>query len=156
MTQNDQAWQQLKREMIEKQKFWESKSVEELIEEIEEIYDFETLGDALIALEKKAPRKAIELGTDIIKNDKGDQFLQADIVTILFDNYAEEIIHAIENRQKPIEWCLLEEIVSQIEHFHRQNKQVDVPKSVLEKIFYSYEIFDRKEKIDHAECPYRI
>ena len=46
--------------------------------------DFEETTKALMILEEKDSQKALELGKDIIKNNKGDDYLQATVWNVFF------------------------------------------------------------------------
>ena len=51
---------------------------------ISEMLDFEETTKALMILEEKDSQKALELGKDIIKNNKGDDYLQATVWNVFF------------------------------------------------------------------------
>ena len=66
---------QYNEDWLEELHYWETKSVDELVKEIEDLYDYEQVPCVLTALEEKAPERAVRMGADIIKYDRGDQFL---------------------------------------------------------------------------------
>ena len=147
MRQINEQWEQ---EMEEEQRYWDSKSVDELVKEIEDLYDYEQAPAALSALKQKAPNKALELGADIIKDDRGDQFLQASVFTTLFYRNEQAILQAVEERKAPVEWYLIGAMLPEL-IFFLQHQQTQASKQALEKIVRSYELSDRKEEIDPSE-----
>ena len=147
MRQINEQWEQ---EMEEEQRYWDSKSVDELVKEIEDLYDFEQAPCVLTALEEKAPERAVRMGADIIKYDRGDQFLQASVFTTLFYRNEQAILQAVEERKAPVEWYLIGAMLPEL-IFFLQHQQTQASKHALEKIVRSYELSDRKEEIDQSQ-----
>ena len=141
---------QYNEDWLEELHYWETKSVDELVKEIEDLYDFEQAPYALIALEEKAPERAVRMGADIIKYDRGDQFLQAGVFDCLFRGNEQAILQAVEERKAPVEWYLIGTMLPEL-IFFLQHQQTQVSKQALEKIVRSYELSDRKEEIDQSE-----
>lgn len=133
---------------LEELRYWETKSVDELVMELEELYDFEQAPDILTALEKKAPVQAVKMGADIIKYDRGDQFLQACVFSNLFDPFGQAMLQAAEERRKPMEWCFLGAVVHELMLY--RDRICPSPR-LLEKMLLSYALSDRKEEIDQSE-----
>jgi hypothetical protein len=141
---------QYNEDWLEELHYWETKSVDELVKEIEDLYDFEQAPYALIALEEKAPERAVRMGADIIKYDRGDQFLQAGVFDCLFRGNEQAILQAVEERKAPVEWYLIGTMLPEL-IFFLQHQQTQVSKQALEKIVRSYELSDRKEEIDPSQ-----
>ena len=142
---------QYNEDWLEELHYWETKSVDELVKEIEDLYDFEQAPYALIALEEKAPERAVRMGADIIKYDRGDQFLQAGVFDCLFRGNEQAILQAVEERKAPVEWYLIGVMIPELISFRRRHQQAQASKQALEKIVRSYALSDRKEKIDQSE-----
>ena len=64
---------------MEEYVYLDDMDIEELIQLINEMLDFEETTKALMILEEKDAKKALEFGKDIIKNNKGDDYLQATV-----------------------------------------------------------------------------
>ena len=141
---------QYNEDWLEELHYWETKSVDELVKEIEDLYDFEQAPYALIALEEKAPERAVRMGADIIKYDRGDQFLQAGVFDCLFRGNEQAILQAVEERKAPVEWYLIGAMLPEL-IFFLQHQQTQASKHALEKIVRSYELSDRKEEIDQSQ-----
>ena len=89
---------------MEEYEYLENLNSEELAKIIDQMLDFEETTKALMILEEKDSQKALELGKDIIKNNKGDDYLQA---TVLCTSSRS----AVFPRKNPTAYCS-EEIVS--------------------------------------------
>ena len=142
---------QYNEDWLEELHYWETKSVDELVKEIEDLYDYEQAPAALSALKQKAPNKALELGADIIRDDRGDQFLQAGVFDCLFRGNEQAILQAVEERKAPVEWYLIGVMIPELISFRRRHQQAQASKQALEKIVRSYELSDRKEEIDQSQ-----
>lgn len=69
---------------MEEYEYLENLNSEELAKIIDQMLDFEETTKALMILEEKDSQKALELGKDIIKNNKGDDYLQATVWNVFF------------------------------------------------------------------------
>lgn len=69
---------------MEEYEYLENLNSEELAKIIDQMLDFEETTKALMILEEKDSQKALELGKDIIKNNKGDDYLQATVWNVSF------------------------------------------------------------------------
>ena len=73
--------------------------VEELIDIVSNIWGFEEASEALLRLEKENPQKALELGIEILENDKGDDYFQATAWDIIFDLDPVTVINSLKKRK---------------------------------------------------------
>ena len=87
-------------------------STKELVYIIKNILGFEETGYALSILEERDFDKALELGSDNIKNDKGDDYLQAIAWDIFFDKNEENMIQVLLEREARIGKELLDDVIN--------------------------------------------
>lgn len=96
---------------MEEYEYLKDMSVNELVDIIRKMIDFEETEKALSILKRRDPGKALELGIDIIKNNKGDDYLQAIAWGILFFKNKERMIQVLEEREANIEKALLDDVI---------------------------------------------
>lgn len=78
---------------------------------IREMLDFDETTRALMQLEEKEPETALELGKDILLYNQGDDYLQATVWNILYDDHPADMIEAICKRKEEVGKALLLEII---------------------------------------------
>ena len=83
--------------------------------------------------------KVKELGKDIIKNNKGDDYLQATVWNIFFFDNQKDMIDVVDKRKEEIGKILLDEIIIDL----TKNK-VAISKDFLEKLRRTYAAIDNK------------
>ena len=83
--------------------------------------------------------KVKELGKDIIKNNKGDDYLQATVWNVFFFDNQKDMIDVIDKRKEEIGKILLDEIIIDL----TKNK-VATSKDFLEKLRRTYAAIDNK------------
>ena len=118
---------------MEEYEYLENLNSEELAKIIEETTK------ALMILEEKDSQKALELGKDIIKNNKGDDYLQATVWNIFFFDNQKDMIDVVDKRKEEIGKILLDEIIIDL----TKNK-VAISKDFLEKLRRTYAAIDNK------------
>ena len=133
---------------MEQYEYLESMNIEELIKLISKMLDFEETTKALMTLEEKNAKKALELGKDIIKNNKGDDYLQATVWNILFFDNQKEMIEAIAEREEDIGKTLLDEIIIVL-----TNHKVIMDKSLLKRLKNNYISMSNENKLS-MRCKY--
>ena len=116
---------------MEEYEYLENLNSEELAKIIDQMLDFEETTKALMILEEKDSQKALELGKDIIKNNKGDDYLQATVWNVFFFDNQKDMIDVIDKRK--------EEIIIDL----TKNK-VAISKDFLEKLRRTYAAIDNK------------
>lgn len=124
---------------MEKYEYLENLKSEELVKLISEMIDFEETTKAIMILEEKDSKKALELGKDIIKNNKGDDYLQATVWNILFFDNQKDMIDVVNERKEEIGKTLLDEIIIDL-----TNHKVVISKDLLEKLRKKYISIDNK------------
>lgn len=124
---------------MEEYEYLENLNIEELVKLIREMLDFEETTKAFMILEEKDSQKALELGKDIIKNDKGDDFLQATIWNVLFFDNQKDMIDVADERIEEIGKTLLDEIIIDL-----TNHKTVINKDFLEKLRNTYMSIDNK------------
>lgn len=134
---------------MEEYEYLENLNSEELAKIIDQMLDFEETTKALMILEEKDSQKALELGKDIIKNNKGDDYLQATVWNVFFFDNQKDMIDVIDKRKEEIGKILLDEIIIDL----TKNK-VAISKDFLEKLRRTYAAIDNKMNIDAVmDCP---
>lgn len=128
---------------MEEYEYLENLNSEELIKLICEMLDFEETTQALMILEDKNSKKALELGKDIIKNNKGDDYLQATVWNIFFFYNQKDMIDAVDARKDAIEKTLLDEIIIDL-----TNHKMIISKNFLEKLKNAYMSIANENKIN--------
>jgi len=126
-------------------------SNEELVDIISNIWGFEEAAEALLQLTERIPGKALELGIDILENDKGDDYLQASVWDMIFDIDPGLIIESLSKRSGILGKILLHDVLEDlnIEYYFK-----DLSKLSLEftnKIIQSYSSLDKDVQFDLAE-----
>lgn len=87
-------------------------SQEQLIEIVRSLSDFEEVSEALLQLSNQNPSVAIDLSFNILNDGKGDVFLQAFSLDILYDLDRPKALNFIRTNCEKIELYLLGEMLS--------------------------------------------
>lgn len=132
---------------MERYEYLENLKSEELVKLISEMLDFEETTKAIMILGEKDSKKALELGKDIIKNNKGDDYLQATVWNILFFDNQDDMINAVNERKEEIGKTLLDEIIIDL-----TDHKVIIGKNLLEKLRNQYISIDNKTDM---RCKYK-
>ncbi len=119
--------------------YLENLNCEELVKLISEMLDFEETTKALMILEDKDSQKALELGKDIIKNNKGDDYLQATVWNVFFFENQKDMVDVIDKRKEEIGKTLLDEIIIDL-----TNHKIAICKDFFEKLRKAYMSIDNK------------
>lgn len=133
---------------MEEYEYLEDLSSEELIGIISEMLDFEETAKALIIFEERDAKRALELGKDIIKNNKGDDYLQATVWNVLFFDNEEDMIEAVNEREEDICKTLLDEIIIDLTDYAAVTSEI-----FLNKIKRTYMALDNKDRC-YMRCKY--
>ena len=124
---------------MEEYEYLENLNSEELVKLISEMLDFEETTKALMVLEEKDSQKALELGKDIIKNNKGDDYLQATVWNVFFFENQKDMVDVINRRKEEIGKTLLDEIIIDL-----TNHKIAICKDFFEKLRKTYISIDNK------------
>lgn len=133
---------------MERYEYLESLNSEELVEIIVEMLDFEETTKAIMILEEKDLKRATELGEDIIKNNRGDDYLQATIWNVFFFDNQKLMINALEQRKEEVGKTLLDEIIIDFTN-HKVNLSIDT----IIRLKKTYESISKENKMD-MRCQY--
>lgn len=133
---------------MEEYEYLENLNIEELVNLISEMLDFEETTKALMILDEKDKKKALELGKDIIKNDRGDDYLQATVWNIFFYENQQEMLEVVDERKEEIGKTLLDEILIDL-----TNHRVTTSKRFLEKLKNAYMSISNENKLN-MRCKY--
>jgi len=133
---------------MEEYEYLEKLNDEELVKLISEMLDFEETTKALMILEEKDSKKALELGKDIIKNNKGDDYLQATVWNVFFFDNQKDMITVVDERKEEIGRTLLDEIIIDL-----TNHKAVISKEFLEKLRNTYMSIGNENKIN-MRCKY--
>ena len=126
---------------MEEYEYLENFDTEELIKIVREMLDFEETPKALMILEERDMKSALELGKDIIKNDKGDDYLQATVWDILFFENQEDMLAAVEAREKELGKALLDDMMVDL-----TNHKVDISNRLLKTLIDTYMAIDSEDR----------
>lgn len=132
---------------MEKYEYLKNWNSDELVILINEMLDFEEATKALMILEEKDIRKALELGKDIIKNNRGDDYLQATVWNIFFFENQQDMIKAVDERNEDLGKTLLDEIIIDL-----TNSNIVTGKEFLERIRNAYMSISNKADM---RCKYK-
>ena len=113
-------------------------STDELTKIISNILGFEETDEALYQLEKRDPQKALELGIEILEEDKGDDYLQASVWDIIFSLNPEQVLNAVSRRTQSLGKELLCDMLQELNSgFHIKDIR-HLPETIIHKIIRSY------------------
>lgn len=124
---------------MEEYDYLENLNSEELVKLISDMLDFEETTKALMVLEEKDSQKALELGKDIIQNNKGDDYLQATVWNVFFFENQKDMVDVINRRREEIGKTLLDEIIIDL-----TNHKVAICKDFFKKLRKTYMSIDNK------------
>lgn len=108
--------------------------VEELIDIVSNIWGFEEASEALLRLEKENPQKALELGIEILENDKGDDYFQATVWDIIFNLDPVTVINSLKKRKEKLGKVLLYDVLKELNSGFYLKEIRDLPEAVINRI----------------------
>ncbi|MDE6673193.1 MAG: hypothetical protein K2K19_00050 [Acetatifactor sp.] len=126
---------------MEEYEYLENFDTEELIGIIREMLDFEETTKALSILTERDMKSALELGKDIIINDKGDDHLQATVWDFLFFENQEDMLGAVEAREKEPGKALLNDVIVDL-----TDNKVNISSRLLKRLTDTYMSIDSEDK----------
>lgn len=112
--------------------------VEELIDIVSNIWGFEEASEALLQLEKENPQKALELGIEILENDKGDDYFQATVWDIIFNLDPVTVINSLKKRKEKLGKVLLYDVLKELNSGFYLKEIRDLPEAVINRIINDY------------------
>ena len=112
--------------------------VEELIDIVSNIWGFEEASEALLRLEKENPQKALELGIEILENDKGDDYFQATVWDIIFNLDPVTVINSLKKRKEKLGKVLLYDVLKELNSGFYLKEIRDLPEAVINRIINDY------------------
>ena len=113
-------------------------STDELTKIISNILGFEETDEALYQLEKRDPQKALELGIEILEEDKGDDYLQASVWDIIFSLNPEQVLNAVSRRTQSLGKELLCDMLQELNSGFYIKDIRHLPETIIHKIIRSY------------------
>lgn len=122
-----------------------------LIEIIQDIFGFEETSAALLELYKRDTNKTLELGIDILENNKGDDYFQATVFDIIYDINPTKTLNSIYKRKADIGVTLLGDIMNEvsIEIYKKTNIEVsDELLKLLSERYHNLDEYDQNKIID--------
>lgn len=117
--------------------------VEELIDIVSNIWGFEEASEALLQLEKENPQKALELGIEILENDKGDDYFQATVWDIIFNLDPITVINSLKKRKENLGKVLLYDVLKELNSGFYLKEIRDLPEAVIKRIINDYNDFPK-------------
>lgn len=125
-------------------------STDELTKIISNIWGFEETSEALFQLERKDPQKALELGIEILEEDKGDDYLQASVWVIIFSLNPEQVLNAVSRKKGALGATLLYDMLRELNRGFYIKYTRHLPETIIHKILRAYaalpEDIDEKTK----------
>ena len=125
-----------------------------LVEIIERMDDFEETQRALNLLESREFDKALELGIDILKNNKGDDFLQAAAWDFLFYDGQDKIIAALEAREAPMGKTLLDDVMHDLVCYELEEFKGTSFVALIKKTYESLSDSEKDSMTWHDDKPF--
>ena len=113
-------------------------STDELTKIISNILGFEETDEALFQLEKREPQKALELGIEILEEDKGDDYLQASVWVIIFRLNPEQVLNAVSRRTQSLGKELLYDMLRELNRGFYIKYTRHLPETIIHKILRAY------------------
>ena len=116
-----------------------------LIEIIQDIFGFEETSAALLELYNRDINKTLELGIDILENNKGDDYLQATVFDIIYDINPMKTLDCIYKRKADIGVVLLGDIMSEVS-IEIKKTNIQIPDELLNLLLERYHNLDEYEQ----------
>ena len=113
-------------------------STDELTKIVSNILGFEETDEALFQLEKRDPQKALELGIEILEEDKGDDYLQASVWDIIFRLNPEQVLNAVSRRTQNLGKELLHDMLQELNSGFYIKYIRHLPETIIHKILRAY------------------
>ncbi|BCN32362.1 hypothetical protein [Anaeromicropila herbilytica] len=123
-----------------------SKSKEELIQIIEENYDWDATTLAMIKLCNIDEKKTLELGIDLLARNEGDEYFQATIFDVIYDVDFSRVLDCIMDRGDNIETVLLGDIMDKMFIDGERQIHSDSISNYLDYIMKQYNLLEPNEK----------
>jgi hypothetical protein len=123
-----------------------------LIEIVQDICGFEESSAALLELYNRDIDKTFELGIDILENNKGDDYLQATVFDIIYDNNPKKTLDCILKRKADIGVILLGDIMSEVSIEYFKEKNIEVSDDLLHlllKRYYNLSKYEQNKILDN-------
>lgn len=117
-----------------------------LIEIIQDIFGFEETSAALLELYNRDINKTLELGIDILENNKGDDYLQATVFDIIYDINPMKTLDCIYKRKADIGVVLLGDIMSEVSIDIFKKTNIQTPDELLNLLLERYHNLDEYEQ----------
>lgn len=121
----------------------ENLSDAELIDIIENIWGFEETSEALRHLVERDPKKSLELGKDILQNNKGDDYLQGIVWILILEIAPMEVVESLTKRQEAFDIVLLCDILRYLSTGYYIKDLKQLPSEFVARIIHSYDTLDK-------------
>lgn len=97
------------------EKYFSEMTDDQLVEFIDQMWYYNVIPCAFTELIKREPQRALNMGVDILINDRGDDFLQASIFVGLYLSFDfKKIFYHITQRKALFGWSTLNDILTVI------------------------------------------
>ncbi len=133
--------------MEESYKYLESKSINELIEIIDNFTDMDETIDALYILSDLDKEKTLEKGLNFLWNNAADEFFQAGVVGLLGFIDIDKVCYCLINRNDEIQPYLLGYLMEEISGRGKNEKIIEY----VNVIYKKYSLLDSDEKNSISE-----
>ena len=122
-------------------------SDDELVKIIDDMTDYEAIPYALVELINRSSAKAFDMGMDILINDKGDHFLQACAWETCYDFDDIKTVTLMSQRKITMEWSLIETILLSMYNYQTDSFPPDLKKLIVD----SYNNMSKEKKAEFSE-----
>jgi len=118
----------------------------ELVEFIQNIEDIAEIPSAIRELQKRDNNYAIRLSKNILEANSGDKYLQAGIISIIFDCDKKYVLDFLKNNMERLDVYLFAEIIECITIECFQPFGLTMPEELLRDLVKRYNLYNEKEK----------
>lgn len=138
--------------MNEESEYIKDLETSKLVGIIQDIFGFEETSAALLELYNRDNNKVFELGIDILKNNKGDDYLQATVFDIIYDINPKGTIDSLSKRKSDIGVILLGDIMSEVSMEYYKKVQIEITDKFLFALKERYNSLSEDEKEKIFDC----
>ena len=118
----------------------------ELVAIINNMWGGEETGAAMLELYSRNKNKALEMGLEILKEDKGDDYLQATVFDIIYDINPIKVLETLEKRKYSFNAILLGDIMSEISIDCCRKPVPQFSTKLIDNILRQYDCLDLGKK----------
>lgn len=118
----------------------------ELVEIIENIWGVEETGAAMLELYARNKNKVLEMGLEILKEDKGNDYFQSTVFDIIYDINPRKVLETLEKRKCSFNAILLGDVMSEISIDCYRKQMPEFSTELIDTILEQYDSLDLNQK----------